>query len=77
VRFAGSRTEGIFLWSGDPTFWKGRAPLLFPMVGRASGDHIRVNGSLYPLPQHGFARISPFELVEATATRCTLRLESK
>ena len=65
-----------FLWSGDPTFWKGRAPLLFPMVGRASGDHIRVNGLLYPLPQHGFARISQFELIEVTATRCTLRLSA-
>jgi galactose mutarotase-like enzyme len=63
-----------FLWNGDPTFWKGRAPLLFPMVGRAFGDHIRVNGSLYPLPQHGFARVSLFDCVEATATRCTMRL---
>jgi galactose mutarotase-like enzyme len=32
------------LWSGDPAIWAGRAPLLFPMVGRAKDDRIRVDG---------------------------------
>jgi len=65
-----------YLWNGDPATWKGRAPLLFPMVGRAAGDVIRVKGAAYPLPQHGFARVSRFERVEATATRCRMRLQS-
>ena len=49
--------------------------LLFPMVGRAFGDQIKVDGVHYPLPQHGFARRSRFAAVEASATRCVLRLE--
>ena len=65
-----------YLWNGDPAHWKGRAPLLFPMVGRAAGDVIRVNGAAYPLPQHGFARVSRFIRVEATATRCRMRLQT-
>jgi galactose mutarotase-like enzyme len=65
-----------YLWDGDPAYWKGRAPLLFPMVGRAAGDCIRVNGAATPLPQHGFARVSRFERIEATATRCRMRLQS-
>jgi galactose mutarotase-like enzyme len=65
-----------YLWNGDPAYWKGRAPLLFPMVGRAAGDRIRVNGAAYPLPQHGFARVSRFIRVEATATRCRMRLQT-
>ncbi len=27
-----------FLWNGDATFWSGRAPVLFPIVGRAVDD---------------------------------------
>ena len=65
-----------YLWNGDPAYWKGRAPLLFPMVGRATGEVIRVNGAAYPLPQHGFGRVSRFIRVEATATRCRMRLQT-
>lgn len=48
----------------DPAFWTGRAPILFPIVGRVHGDVIRVDGREYPMPKHGFARRSPFEVVE-------------
>jgi galactose mutarotase-like enzyme len=65
-----------WLWNGDPAFWKGRAPLLFPIVGRAAGDDIRVNGAPYRLPQHGLARISRFAPVETAPTRCVMRLQS-
>jgi galactose mutarotase-like enzyme len=64
-----------FLWSGDPQYWNGRAPLLFPMVGRAAGDRIKVGGKSFPLPQHGFARRSRFEAVSVSSTRAVQRLE--
>jgi galactose mutarotase-like enzyme len=64
------------LWSGDPAVWAGRAPLLFPMVGRAKGDRIRVEGRDYKLPKHGFARTSRFSVVERRENSCTLRLVS-
>ncbi len=64
------------LWSGDPTIWAGRAPLLFPMVGRAKDDRIRVDGRDYELPKHGFARTSRFSVVERRENGCTLRLSS-
>lgn len=64
-----------WLWDGDAAWWNGRAPLLFPMVGRAMGDLIRLNGAAYPLPQHGFARRQPFSVVAAQAAKATLRLE--
>jgi galactose mutarotase-like enzyme len=63
-----------FLWDGDPTWWKGRAPLLFPIVGRVPHDHILVDGQLYPMRQHGLARISEFTLVRANAETCVFRL---
>lgn len=58
----------------DPAFWSGRAPLLFPIVGRLVDDKYRVDGAEYPLPQHGFARRQPFALVEHAADRAVLRL---
>ena len=26
------------LWNGDPAFWTGRSPLLFPIVGRVRNE---------------------------------------
>ncbi|MGX9352993.1 aldose 1-epimerase family protein [Shimia sp. W99] len=58
------------LWHGDPAFWSGRAPVLFPIVGRAVDDVIAVANHRATMPQHGFARRSHFDLVEGTATKC-------
>ncbi|UZK65011.1 aldose 1-epimerase family protein [Sphingomonas sp. M1-B02] len=58
----------------DPAFWSGRAPLLFPIVGRLVGDRYRLEGKEYALPQHGFARRQPFELVEQAPDRARFRL---
>jgi galactose mutarotase-like enzyme len=64
------------LWDGNPAFWTGRAPLLFPIVGRLKNDQLKVNGRPYPMNQHGFARTSVFELVARDQTSCRLRLRS-
>lgn len=58
----------------DPRFWRGRAPLLFPVVGMPSEQTIRVDGVAYPMPKHGFARRSDFSVIEASATRAVFAL---
>ena len=58
----------------DPRFWTGRAPLLFPVVGRPYRDTIHIDGTPYPMKQHGFARRRRFEVVEATGTRAVFAL---
>jgi galactose mutarotase-like enzyme len=60
--------------AADPAHWGGHAPILFPIVGRLNGDVLRVDGREYPMRQHGFARRSTFEVVEASATRVLFRL---
>jgi len=62
------------LWDGDPAWWTGRAPLLFPIVGRLPGDTLVHDGKHYPMAQHGFARRRPFELVSASNERAVFRL---
>jgi galactose mutarotase-like enzyme len=59
----------------DPAHWQGRAPILFPIVGRLNGDVLRVDGREYPMKQHGFARRSLFGVVEAADARAVFRLE--
>ncbi|GAA0339109.1 aldose 1-epimerase family protein [Sphingomonas oligophenolica] len=58
----------------DPRWWTGHAPILFPMVGRANGDAIRIDGVAYAMKQHGFARHKEFELVAHEAARAVFRL---
>ena len=63
-----------FLWDGQEAWWSGRAPILFPIVGRAPEDVISVGGAQAEMKQHGFARRAVFDLVEATAQRVVHRL---
>jgi galactose mutarotase-like enzyme len=57
------------------SFWSGRAPLLFPIVGAIKGDRHVVDGTSYTLEKHGFARYSTFEVVETAPDRALFRLE--
>ena len=52
-----------YLWTGDAQFWGRCAPILFPAVGKPFQDEIRVDGTVYPLKQHGFARDSEFKVL--------------
>ncbi|CAN5385515.1 aldose 1-epimerase family protein [soil metagenome] len=58
----------------DPAFWTGHAPILFPVIGRVHGDVIRIGGVEYPMPKHGFARRSSFQIATASIDRATFRL---
>lgn len=62
------------LWSGDAAFWAGRAPFLFPIVGRLPNDTLLHDGIAYPMAQHGFARRREFELMSTSDSRATFRL---
>ena len=65
-----------FLWNGDATWWTGRSPILFPIVGKAPDDRLAVNGKTYPMAQHGIARRREFAIIDQTATSCRHELVS-
>ena len=65
-----SKDGRSWLWNGDATFWGGRSPVLFPIVGKAPGDKLGIDGQDYPMGQHGFARRNEFALESSTATAC-------
>jgi galactose mutarotase-like enzyme len=63
-----------YMSDGDPAFWSGRAPLLFPIVGRLNEDRLRFSGQDYRMLKHGFARKSDFALIDQSADSACFRL---
>lgn len=58
----------------DPAYWRGRAPLLFPIVGALKNDRYRIGDTEYPLEKHGFARRNPFVVREQGDNKTALTL---
>ncbi len=53
-----------YIWEGDPAFWPGQNPILFPIVGSLLNGKIQINGTTYEMGRHGFARGMEFAPVE-------------
>jgi len=65
-----------YIWPGDPLWWSGSAPVLFPIVGGLKDGKYRHGGAEYSLPQHGFARRSLFTAAAATDRSAAFELAS-
>lgn len=73
--------DGVeYLWQGDPTYWSGQAPVLFPICGSVRNDTVlydqedggQVKGKI---PRHGLVRKKEFELVNQTENSVTFAIE--
>ena len=62
------------LWHGDPTFWKGQAPILFPTIGKLQDGRYQLDGQTYELAPHGFARTMDFTLINQQPDSLTYQL---
>ena len=65
-----------YIWTGDPDYWTGHAPVLFPMVGWLRGGKAKLDGKWVKMGRHGFARRSEFSLAEEGEGKLSLRLVS-
>ncbi len=65
-----------YIWQGDPTYWKGKAPMLFPICGRLYKGQYTYGGTVYELPNHGFMRNSEFLMTELCDDRICFMLEA-
>src|SRR5665213_1851657 len=65
-----------WLWHGDPQWWTGRAPLLFPVVGKSPDNAVTIEGKRYPMQPHGFARRSTFAIAAERPDHATLLLKA-
>lgn len=53
-----------YMWNGDPKYWSGRNPTLFPHVSSPKDKILNFKGQDYKVNNHGFCRKSEFEFVE-------------
>ena len=57
----GYQKDGVeYVWQGDPAYWAGHAPVLFPIVGALKDGSIRIGGAICNIPKHGAARKREF-----------------
>ena len=69
--------EGIErIWQGDPEYWTGRNPLLFPVVGNLKEGKIKINGETYSMNRHGFAREREFVITEQAEDHVVMELRA-
>lgn len=73
--------DGVeYLWQGDPTYWSGQAPVLFPICGSVRNDTVvyeNKDGSheIGKIPRHGLVRKREFNLVDQTDNSVTFAIE--
>ncbi len=65
-----------YVWQGNPKYWAGSAPIMFPICGRLPDGEYTYNGKTYSMPLHGFARKTEFELLEIEDSKVSFILKS-
>ena len=61
-----------YLWQGDPEFWTGTNPILFPACGGCWNGTYRHGGRKYAMTKHGFVRKQPWTVTRQTDDSVTL-----
>lgn len=66
-----------YLWQGNPEFWHGQAPVLFPIVGSLRDKKAVIGGDkTCCMERHGVARKKEFCMTELTKNSVTFSLSS-
>ena len=55
-----------YMWCADEKYWARTSPVLFPIVGSLKNKSYTLDGKVYEMSQHGFARDNEFELLSLT-----------
>lgn len=64
------------IWEGNPDFWGGQSPVLFPTVGALKDDSYIFEGETYEMPRHGFARRKFFDVKNSSENEVVFELNS-
>ena len=66
-----------YLWQGNPDFWSGQAPVLFPIVGCLRNGTATIGESkTCSFGRHGLARKLEFTLIDSSDTSATYSLRA-
>lgn len=64
------------LWNGNKKYWGRQSPILFPIVGKLKDNKTLIEGEIYNINQHGFARDMDFDLINKDENIITYKLTS-
>lgn len=65
-----------YLWNGNPDYWKGHAPNLFPIVGALRNGKAMSDNGPVTTSKHGFVRTNELEIVSCDDTKVVYLLKS-
>ncbi len=65
-----------YLWQGDPAYWTGRAPNIFPYVARLTEGKFLYQGKTYGFGNHGLVRYADLKITETGPDCVCFQLES-
>lgn len=74
--------DGVeYLWQGDPTYWSGQAPVLFPICGSLRKDWAIYRSNERPyftgtIPRHGLVRKQLFQYKQVNNHRIVFTIQS-
>ena len=74
MSLVGKKTGFEYLWQGDPTYWRSRATVLFPICGRLTDGKYTYRGKTYEMILHGFAKRQVYTMVDQKADAITFEL---
>ena len=63
-----------YLWQGDPAYWSGQAPVLFPIIGTLPDDTCSSDQGPCHMKRHGIARKAEHRLIAETADSVTYEM---
>ena len=70
------QTHHEYIWQGDPQWWNGHSPILFPIVGGLWNGTCRIDGKELNIPKHGFVRRAQWTVEKVEADSVTLSINS-
>ncbi|MGT2911882.1 aldose 1-epimerase family protein [Streptococcus cameli] len=72
-----NKTGLEYLWQGDPAYWSGQAPVLFPICGSLRENQAQTQtGERISMPRHGIVRKEEFICKEQTANRIVFSISA-
>lgn len=63
-----------YIWTGNPAYWNGHNPTLFPVIGFLKDGKTSFDGIEYAIPKHGYARKGEFRLISRSQNSITLEM---
>ncbi len=65
-----------YLWQGNPDYWAKRAPNLFPYIARLTDKKYVLDGNVYEMGSHGFAKDMDFAVEQMSDNHIMFSLKN-